>query len=188
MRGKRSGRKTLGCAAAAGLTAASLGAGMAQARTAPLPGPVVEAMNTALADERKAHAMYEAIIERFGDVRPFSNIVHAEQRHIDALLPLYARYGLTPPDDTTSLPEEVFTQDMLGLCQVGVAAEIENVRLYDEELLPAVAAYPDISAVMQRLRDASHDKHLPAFQRCVDRGGKPGRGPGGERGQWRGDR
>ena len=185
MRGGRSGRKRLGRVAVAGLTAVSLGTGAAQARTAPLPVPVIEAMNAALADERKARATYEAILERFGDVRPFSNIVHAERRHIDALLPLYARYGVTVPDDTTVLPEEVFTEDMLGLCQIGVAAEIENVRLYDEELLPAVADYPDIAAVMQRLRDASYDNHLPAFQRCVDRGGQPGRGPGGGRGQWR---
>ena len=185
MKGKRSRRNALGCAAAVGLTAASLGGGVAHARTGPLPAEVVDALNEALADERKAKATYEAILDRFGDVRPFSNIVHAEQRHIDALLPLYARYGVTVPEDTTELPDSVYTEDMLGLCRIGVQAEIENVRLYDEQLLPAVADYPDISAVMQRLRDASQDNHLPAFQRCVDRGGRPGRGPGGGRGQGR---
>lgn len=183
MCGRRSRRGALGCLTAAGLAAAGLGAGDAQARTTPLPAPVVEAMNEALADERKAKATYDAILERFGEVRPFSNIVHAEQRHIEALLPLYARYHVLVPEDTTELPEVVFTEDMLGLCRIGVQAEIDNVRLYDEHLLPAVADYPDISAVMQRLRDASHDNHLPAFQRCVDRGGRPGRGPGGGRGR-----
>ena len=172
-------RKACGCAAAIGLAAGGLGSGMAEAGPTPLPAEVVEAMNEALADERKAHATYEAILDRFGDVRPFVNIVQAEQRHIDMLLPLYARYDVAPPTDETIVPEAVQTEDMLGLCRIGVQAEIDNVRLYDEHLLPAVADYPDISAVMQRLRDASENNHLPAFQRCVDRGGQPGRGPGG---------
>lgn len=176
-------RKTTGCAAAVEMAAAGPGEA-GPAIGGPLPDAVIEAMNEALADERKALATYKAILERFGDVRPFSNIVHAEQRHIDALLPLYARYGVTPPEDRTVLPDEVYTEDMLGLCRIGVEAEIENVRLYDERLLPVVADYPDIAFVMQRLRDASNNNHLPAFQRCVDRGGRPGRGPGGGDGRW----
>ena len=170
-------RKAMRCAAAIGL--AIVGAGVADARTPPLPDSVIEAMNEALADERRALATYEVILDRFGDVRPFVNIARAEQWHIDMLLPLYERYGVTPPADDTAVAESVYTEDMLGLCQIGVQAEIDNVRLYDERLLPAVAAYPDISAVMQRLRDASQENHLPAFQRCVARGGQPGRGPGG---------
>lgn len=149
-----------------------------------LPEPVVKALDLALADERNALATYEAVLERFGDVRPFVNIARAEQRHIDALLPLYARYGVRVPEDETKVDPATATLDMKGLCQVGIEAEIENVRLYDEELLPTVAAYPDIAAVLQRLRDASANNHLQAFQRCVERGGRPGMGQG--RGQGKG--
>jgi AcrR family transcriptional regulator len=61
---------------------------------------------------------------------------------------------------------------MLASFVVGVVteAEIANRDLYDRQLLPAVAAYSDITLVMQRLRDASENNHLPAFQRCVSRG------------------
>ena len=34
----------------------------------------------------------------------------------------------------------------------------------------AAAAYPAITQVMQRLRDASAENHLPAFERCAAKG------------------
>ena len=39
----------------------------------------------ALDDERKAEASYAVVIDKFGPVRPFSNIIEAEQRHASAL-------------------------------------------------------------------------------------------------------
>jgi rubrerythrin len=152
----------------------------ASGEPAGLPEAVVHALDTALEDERRAFETYSAILDRFEDARPFVNIVEAEARHIDALLGVYARYGLRPPPDETLPDEAALTAPLTELCEVGVWAEIENVELYDKSLLPAVADYPDISAVFTRLRDASEHRHLPAFQRCVDRGGQ-GRRAGGRR-------
>lgn len=53
------------------------------------------------------------------------------------------------------------------VCAIGVTAEIDNARLYDEELLPAVAAFDDITTVFKALSAASTNNHLPAFQRCA---------------------
>ena len=39
----------------------------------------------ALDDERKAEATYAAVIEKFGEVRPFINIIDAERRHSAAI-------------------------------------------------------------------------------------------------------
>ncbi len=162
-------------------TAASLSTMDAATAQAPLPQPVIEALDLALADERHALATYQAVIARFGEVRPFVNIARAEQRHIDALLPLYGRFEARVPEDQTVIDPETHSLDLKSLCQIGVDAEIENVRLYDEKLLPAVTDYPEITSVMRALRDASANNHLPAFRRCVDRGGRPGRGQGGRR-------
>jgi hypothetical protein len=151
------------------------------AAQAPLPEPVIEALHLALADERHALATYTTVLDRFGDVRPFINIARAEQRHIDALLPLYKRYRVPVPADDTRIDPRTTTLDLKGLCEIGVAAEIENVRLYDEDLLPRVQNYPDIARVLNALRDASANNHLPAFQRCVARSGRPGHGAGGGR-------
>ncbi len=134
---------------------------------------LADALNAALMDEYKARDTYRKIIERFGEVRPFSNIVEAEQTHIDLLLPLYAAHHIPVPPAPDPARIEA-PASLLEACQTGVAAEIENVALYDRLL--AMVSEPDVIEVFQRLQAASRDHHLPAFQRCVQRGGQPGRG------------
>ena len=51
---------------------------------------LVEAIN----DEYKARATYRLVISKFGEIRPFTNIVEAEGRHIQALLPLFDKYDI----------------------------------------------------------------------------------------------
>ncbi len=138
-----------------------------------------QALDEALNDEYKARATYRAVIDRFGPVRPFVNIVEAEQRHIDALLPLYEKYGVPIPADDwptrIAVPESVESA-----CRMGVEAEIANADMYDR-LLEQTRDYPDVQAVFRNLQHASQENHLPAFQRCAGRNG-PGCGRGHRRG------
>ena len=53
--------------------------------------------------------------------------------------------------------------------EAAVAAEIENGDMYDR--LIAGTDRADILAVYRNLQAASQERHLPAFRRCVDRGG-----------------
>ncbi len=46
-----------------------------------------------------AAGIFWKVIERFGPVRPFVNIVAAEERHIRALLALLAHFRVEPPQD-----------------------------------------------------------------------------------------
>lgn len=133
---------------------------------------LVEAIN----DEYKARAMYRHVIDKFGAVRPFINIVDAESRHIHALLPLFEKYGIAVPEDDWASRIEA-PQSVLEACQAGVQAEIENGEMYGR-LLGLSEEYPDIQQVLLRLRKASIENHLPAFQRCVERGGGQGQGRG----------
>jgi rubrerythrin len=131
------------------------------------------ALGSALQDERHAEAFYTAVLTKFGEVRPFSNIIEAERRHQAMLIELYNTYGIAVPENgyangNLKAPEAPAT--LIDACKSGVEAEIANRDLYNAQLLPAVKAYPDITQVMQRLRDASEENHLPAFQRCVSRG------------------
>jgi hypothetical protein len=129
-------------------------------------------LEEALHDEYKARALYTRIIEEFGEIRPFINIVDAESRHIQALLPLFHKYGLDIPEDDWAKRVEV-PASVFDACQAGVDAEIENAEMYDR-LLTNTADYPDVQAVLKQLQRASADNHLPAFQRCVERGGQGG--------------
>lgn len=56
---------------------------------------------------------------------------------------------------TKDKPPQALSATLQERCKIGVAAEIENARLFDEDLLPAVARYPDIIRVFTTLRDAS---------------------------------
>ena len=124
----------------------------------------VEALEMALDDEYKAWTTYQAVIDKFGDVRPFANIIGAEESHIAALEILFERYGLDVPENewVGRVPEFDTVNDA---CHGGVEAEIENAALYDE--LFSMIEHEDILDVFHNLRDASLEQHLPAFQRCA---------------------
>jgi hypothetical protein len=137
----------------------------------------------ALDDEHRAWATYNQILADFGDVRPFSNIREAEARHIHALQGLFEHYGLVVP--ANPWPGQVERYPSLqAACAAGVAAEIANGELY--ERLLAQTRREDILAVLRKLQAASQQRHLPAFQRCVQRGPGGGPGPGGQRARRRG--
>ena len=122
------------------------------------------ALAMALDDEYRARATYQAVLANHGPVLPFMNIVQAEQRHIDALLPLFSRYGIIPPPDRWS-GQVTPPSSLLECCEAGVAAEISNYQMYDA-LLTQVSE-PDVHSVFMNLRNASAYHHLPAFEACA---------------------
>lgn len=124
-----------------------------------------QAIFSALDDEYKAHATYEAVIAKFGSVRPFSMIIRAEEQHISSLRALLDKYGIAVPADPWT-GKVAAPETLTAACQTGVDAEIANAALYREKLLPAVTEYPDITSVFTNLMNASQEKHLPAFDRC----------------------
>jgi rubrerythrin len=132
-----------------------------------MPGDqTVEALREALDDEYRARATYRKVIERFGPVRPFVNILEAENRHVAALLRQFRRLGAPPPADVWQ--DRVKAPDsLLQACADAVQAEIDNDALY-ARLLDRVSD-PGVRAVMRRLQAASRERHLPAFRRCQQR-------------------
>ncbi len=128
---------------------------------------IADALIEALHDEYKARATYQYVIDQFGPIRPFINIVQAETRHIQALIPLFHRYGVSVPEDDWK-QRIAKPASIMDACKTGVAAEIENAKMY-ERLLEVTQEYPDIQRVMMNLQRASAENHLPAFQRCLAR-------------------
>lgn len=130
-----------------------------------LPQGVQETLDKAIEDEYKAQATYQKVIDKLGSIRPFAMIIGAEGQHIASLKAIYDKYGVKTPENTW--PSKVSSPATLQeACQVGVEAEIANAKLYQDELLPVVKNYEDITLVFTNLMNASEQKHLPAFQRC----------------------
>ena len=118
-----------------------------------------------LLDEYQAEAIYARVLDDFGDVTPFVNIIRAEQSHAAALETLYERYNLdlpATPHTTDTVPAFASVQ---AACAAGVEAEIANAALYDAILGEDMPA--DVRQVLTSNRDASLNRHLPAFQRCA---------------------
>lgn len=129
-----------------------------------LPEDVIAAMIDGLNDERTAAAVYAAVIDQFGAVRPFTSILRAEERHQAAWERMFTRYGIAlPPMPDITLPE---FETLAEACEAGVQAEIANRTLYDN-MLATFEGYPDLTRVAEMLRAASNISHLPAFQRCA---------------------
>jgi hypothetical protein len=126
-----------------------------------------QALIDAINDEYMARATYQKVIDQFGPIRPFTNIIKAEETHIQYLLPLFEKYGVEVPEDNWSDKVPSFSSVQEAL-EAGVQAEIANAGMYDEFF--KTVKEEDILSVFTLLRDASQDKHLPAFERAAGRG------------------
>lgn len=123
-----------------------------------------DALQRAFDDEVKAYATYSAVVEKFGAVFPFVNIIQAEQTHQNALMAVATAREITL---VRNEPESInLPKTLQECCELGVAAEIQNIQLYDELLL-SVSEYPEVQDVFYRLQAASYNNHLPAFRKCV---------------------
>jgi hypothetical protein len=121
---------------------------------------LADMLTYALQDEYLAHAEYDLILSEYGSVRPFTNIIRAEETHIDTLLPLFETYGITAPaDDAASRVASVAS--LTAAYQAGVNAEVNNIAMYEtflDQNLP-----DDVRIVFESLMHAS-ENHLRAFQ------------------------
>lgn len=139
--------------------ASATAAGNATQAPDALKAALIESIN----EEYKAHATYQAVIDKFGSTAPFSNIVNSEQSHIDAWKGLLTKYQIAIPEDTF-IGKVAAPASVKEACATGVAAEKEDVALYDR--LMKTVKESDVLAVMQQQRDVSQNNHLPAFERC----------------------
>lgn len=150
-----------------------------------------DALRAAWLDERRAQAFYGAVLEKHGQVRPFTNILNAEKRHEQAVATLMDRYGVSKPSkDSTDVPGVPGVPATIAECaKLSAQVERDNIGMYDR-LLKDVTE-PDVRAVLENLRAASLNNHLPAFERVADRASTglnqgtqfgPGQGRGAGRG------
>ena len=122
-------------------------------------------LRIAIYDEFGAYETYAKVIEKFGEVAPFTNIIIAEQRHFMALLNIMQKYGVAVPINDWADKIEI-PSTLSECCELGVNAEIANIALYDH-LISYASQYSDITDLFFRLQAASYNNHLKAFERCM---------------------
>jgi hypothetical protein len=129
-------------------------------------GLTIEQMLTyAIQDEYLARAEYELIIGEYGSIRPFTNIMAAEERHIEWVTELFDEYGYAVPKDTAGT-YVVLPEDLESSFETGVQAEIDNIAMYESFLKQDLPA--DVRDLFERLQGAS-ENHLRAFRNNLNR-------------------
>lgn len=122
-----------------------------------------EILGEALTDAYRSRDTYQAAIARFGDNTPFANVAQSEDEHVNAWRREFERLGLAVPEDTFSGKVAV-AGSFQEACAAGVAAEKEDVALYDRLLKETTD--PALIAITQQQRTVSLENHLVAFERC----------------------
>ena len=122
---------------------------------------LAEMLTYAIQDEYLAHAEYVYIIDTFGNINPFGNIINAEEQHISQLLPLFSAYGIEAPVDTGN-DHAVAVPSLTAAYQAGETAELDNIAMYDAFLKQGLPN--DVRIVFESLRNAS-ENHLAAFRK-----------------------
>lgn len=131
------------------------------------PWPLLhQALRMALYDEYAARAYYAGVVQAFGQQAPFASILKSEAQHIATLVRLCQRYGVPRPLDPFPAETTISASWRVNL-ERGVSGELANIRLYD--YLLTWVTEPDVRQAFLRVQAASRDKHLPAFQRALEK-------------------
>ncbi|MCA9320683.1 MAG: DUF2202 domain-containing protein [Planctomycetes bacterium] len=125
----------------------------------------IAVLGEALDDEYRALATYRAVIAKFGEIRPFSNIVEAEERHAQRLIGLFETQGQVPPADAWKDKVEA-PASLEEALKTAVSAEVFNIEMYDRLLKRTQEE--TVVAALQQLQSASR-RHLQAFRRHLNR-------------------
>jgi hypothetical protein len=123
----------------------------------------IEGLVRAIEEEFGAQALYQSMLDKFGNVTPFNDIVLSEARHASVLINQAQKYGIPVPEIPSSegLPA---IETVAEACQAGVDAEIADAELYDE--LMSFTTNSALIQVYTNLQKAPLDSHLPAFEDC----------------------
>lgn len=87
-----------------------------------------EILRDALEEERKTEATYAAVIPKFGEVRPFINIIDSERRHSAAIERQMVSLGFAIPSNHWE-GKGVAPATLAEACSMAIGAEIENIAL-----------------------------------------------------------
>lgn len=118
--------------------------------------------------EYAAAASYLAVLDAYGQVEPYASIYQQELKHIDALVRQLSKYGVTAPANPY-VGVIAAPTDLATAAQAWAEGEVHNITMYDN--LIAQSTDSRLTSVLENLRSASLNNHLPLFQEAAANGG-----------------
>lgn len=120
------------------------------------------ALERCIPDECRAETTYQGVVSDLGAVRPFVNVLTAEQRHSASIAQLFTKRGVAAPASEWTLDDVPHFGAVLPARGAAVTAERDTIVIYDELRWLNLADVPRFD----NNRLASLQNHLPAFERC----------------------
>ena len=127
-----------------------------------------DALQRAYEDTHASHAFYSAVVARHGKIAPFVGVLEGEARQEKALQAL-AKANEVSVSAAAGPKQPEVPATVKDACSAAVDLEKHSVALYDE-----VTANVKNSAIrdnFEHYRETAAAHQLPAFERCVARGG-----------------
>lgn len=118
--------------------------------------------------EYAAIASYQAVIDTYGAVEPYTTILQAELRHANALTRQLNRFGIEVPQNPY-LGKVEAPASLTTAAQAWAEGEVLNVEMYDQ--LIKKNTDPRLDRIFNNLRRASLESHLPLFEKAAANGG-----------------
>ncbi|MBL8152350.1 MAG: hypothetical protein JNN15_20690 [Blastocatellia bacterium] len=125
------------------------------------------AILSALDEERHAIALYQAVISKYGKVKPFVKLVEAEKRHEESLKFVCERYSIAIPENLWRSDAVILPDNLAETYSFAMESEILGIEGLDAAL--KFLKQEDIKTIFEHLRDASLYNHIPALQRGLKR-------------------
>jgi hypothetical protein len=122
---------------------------------------VFEGMQSALRSKFKTCALYHMVLQAFGPVRPFKDLLKIEIKYRMVLAGLARRYAIPEPRDDWE-GQVAIPVSFIEACEEAIDLERGNDELYAGVL--GRMEDPALCRVLKQIRNVSQISHLPSFK------------------------
>lgn len=123
------------------------------------------ALNSALRSKFKTCALYNMVLQAFGSVQPFKDLLKIEEKYRMVLEGLARRYKVSAPSNEWE-GQIAIPVSFVEACEEAIELERENEGLY-LRLLDDVED-PALRRVLMRMRNVSQISHQPSFKEYLE--------------------
>ncbi len=139
-------------------------AATAATAAAPISPQARQALIDATTSEFKALALYQAVVKKLGDERPFVSWIRSGPERIDEnLKPLFVKYGMTMPA-APDASKVVAPASLKDACRIAGQFEGERVAMYEKFLKTTKEA--DVVEAFTKMRDAAKRRQNGVREHC----------------------